>query len=293
MKFRNFFIIILSFNLFVSLFLLSVIYISVYLKLNSREHDLLFYQLNKLENNSYETIFLGDSTLGNAIDSKLWEDLTGKSSANLALTGSVSFEGSLALLEKSKMDKLKNVYIFTGTDIWMRPVSQGYDDVNKFDKKKENLYFLITKNLNQNDFKRILRELFNVHKNHEFYPKIVNDYIKQNNKTDIKKLKFNFDEKKINEQKIFYLKKINKFCVENKIKCIHLHGPIINSFCEKFEYRNYISRVNKILKDNDIIFSPDVICINSNEVGDGEDHVGPEYKKKYTIKYLDLIKNIN
>src|SRR5687767_8650401 len=59
------------------------------------------YQAAKLEGPPADTIFVGDSTLGHAIDAELWSALSGRRAVNLALTGVYGYEGGYNFIERS------------------------------------------------------------------------------------------------------------------------------------------------------------------------------------------------
>ena len=69
--------------------------------------QLINHQIKKNSiNPKIETIFLGDSSLGNSINADYFSKLSKSNSLNLALSGNDSFAGSFALLENSNFKKL-------------------------------------------------------------------------------------------------------------------------------------------------------------------------------------------
>jgi len=77
---------------------------------------LVRYQTDKISKSSSEidTVFLGDSSLGNAIDAKLFSQLSGRTSLNLALTGwNFNLPGYYNLLTRlSENTQVKNIVLF-------------------------------------------------------------------------------------------------------------------------------------------------------------------------------------
>ena len=71
-----------------------------------RDNDLLLaIQLDKIKDNkNVEIAFVGDSSLGNAIDARLVGELTGKKTINAALTGSFAIQGSLNMARRIYQD---------------------------------------------------------------------------------------------------------------------------------------------------------------------------------------------
>ena len=124
----NFFI--LSSNKYKNFFLISIlsiflIYVILFIFLNyinkkvSSEVYLTKYHLEKIKNKDYSTAFLGDSTLGNSINTDYWNELSKEETLSLAMWGDISFEGHLYLLNKLNFNKIKKTYIMTGIDIWL------------------------------------------------------------------------------------------------------------------------------------------------------------------------------
>ena len=61
------------------------------------------YQIQKIDDKEFDeidTIFVGDSSLGNAIDKKLFNSISKLRSENLSLTGSYGIAGSLGMIKK-------------------------------------------------------------------------------------------------------------------------------------------------------------------------------------------------
>src|SRR4051812_2425847 len=86
--------------------LLFCVLVFVLVSINRARHihmpyeELYAYQMEKLKTaHDIDTVFLGDSSLGNAIDAKLWDQWTGKKSLNLALTSGYGYQGAYVMLE--------------------------------------------------------------------------------------------------------------------------------------------------------------------------------------------------
>ena len=245
---------------------------------------LLENRIEKIKNfKNVKTIFVGDSSLGNAIDENLFGKISGKKTMNLALSGSYSFGGAYGLLENFKIDGVENIYIMSSLDIWRRsPSNVAYNKV----KSHKNIIFkeiYYTKiNLNPKTIKKKINYL---KKKQNFNNNIFeNDYIKQSNK-NFTITQFN----SVNKNKIHFLKKLFKFCELNNINCIHYHGPIINFHCKNEKSINYINEVNKLLETEKIKFKKDLNCIERNKLGDSDDHISPKYKKEFTKVFYNRL----
>ena len=123
MNIKKFFTLILL-TYFLAILSVLIFLIPVLFNLyNSDEEKLIRYQLKKIKNNNYNTIFLGDSSLGNLIDANQWEKLSNNSTGNLALFGVTSFYGAYKMLKKEEFNELKNIYVVSSIDAWNRSKS--------------------------------------------------------------------------------------------------------------------------------------------------------------------------
>ena len=83
--------------------------------------ELINYQRAKLAGTVGDVIFVGDSSLGNALDAKLWTSLSGRSATNLALSGSYGYAGSLVMIESVvKRHRPTDVIIMQTAEMMMR-----------------------------------------------------------------------------------------------------------------------------------------------------------------------------
>jgi hypothetical protein len=84
---------------------------------------LLAHQISKFEHPTATTLFLGDSSLGNAISAARWAELSGHSAANLALTGVYGYAGSYNFLRRAlQRGRPDNVVIMHTADMPTRAV---------------------------------------------------------------------------------------------------------------------------------------------------------------------------
>lgn len=75
-------------------------------------------KLTSLPPNAIDTVFVGDSSLGYAIDAHIFDGISGTRSVNLALTGTHGHVGALFLLRRAahRQGRLKNVVLFFSVD---------------------------------------------------------------------------------------------------------------------------------------------------------------------------------
>lgn len=73
---------------------------------------------------SFDTLFLGDSSLGRLMDTRSWQTMTGEPSLSLALTGGEGFAGDLGMLQRALLvHRPKQVLLVHTPDLLARKVS--------------------------------------------------------------------------------------------------------------------------------------------------------------------------
>lgn len=280
---------IVHFSFFLSLILFTIAFIL--LKNNPHVYQQLFYyQLKKLKTHkSYSTLFIGDSSLGNAIDSDEFSNLSSHTSINGALNGLYGYAGSYNMLKTAHRynPNLRNVIVMQTLDMQTRKVAMdGYvrsctsisdftETDDKLDFIKEGIQYI----------RSIPLSIWAIKKD----SLLVNDYIKQKGlyKPDSIQIPLSVD--KINTNKSMYLIKIKEYCLQHNLNMIYIHGPLYE---EKIAVsHNYINETNRLLNDNNINFIGQTTPIKRSQLGNTEDHVNPKYKKEFTKIYYEILKN--
>ena len=240
------------------------------------------YQLEKLEaTSSVDTVFVGDSSLGNAIDAAHFSELTPGQSVNLALTGTHGYAGSYNMLKKALQasPELQNVVVFQTLDMITRPVSyQGY------------LYTIGS----AGDLLELglpgIRRLFSVAQGAFTMDNalasladrppytIENDSIEQAARTAALS-----DEPpsiaKIDADKEEFLIRLIRFCEARELNCIYAHGPIWEEL--GIAAGEYIEFVGERLMELGLpVVGP--ILIDTARLGNAVDHVAPAFKRQFT-----------
>jgi hypothetical protein len=258
------------------------------------------YQLDKIHaNKDAETIFIGDSSLGNAINARLYTRLSGNKTLNLSLTGLYGYAGSYNMLKKAKANipALKNVIVMQTLDMMKRDTSyKGYlmtlgdiSDVKELDTDERNrllssFFSLVTSPKN---LRRIVKSYFGGRGGDKTI-KIENDYIAQGEPIKPESFK-SFFAPVFNKEKIHFLEKIDRFCRKNNLQLIYVHGPIHEKI--GLHSLDYIKRLNSFIEKQlpDMKLINDVVLIKSRHIGDSVNHVSPQYKDFYTRRYFELI----
>ena len=315
MSFRNSYIstfnpVIRNKKKFLKVFFLSIVfsYLSALvlnrLNLKITNNDIILdYQLKKINNNEFnkvDTLFIGDSTGGNAINSDFFNSISKLNSENLSLTGSFGISGSLGILKKAfeQNSNLKNIIIIHTLDIWNRP----------FSKNAILLLFPFMEMYKYLDYSSVFSHFFNLREiswNLKYFKKKIlndktipiidtqNDYMTQGKKKfSNKKLQIdsvlNLDGIEISEGKSKEMKMLDNFCKNNNLNCLFLNGPILK---ESFVNGDLLLKTKINERFSYIKYFPRIFQYDSYMIGDSSDHIDPRYKNTSTNDIYNHIKN--
>jgi hypothetical protein len=238
---------------------------------------ILNFQLAKLvqhKKKHFQTIFIGDSSCGNAIKTD------NNNSINLSLTGSYGFEGTSAFLD------VIDQYITYDTIVVIHTI-----DISTRDVSDDAIWLPY---IHSSD---ILKKCIAVRQALPFFQKIVrhaiekrfyisgpfntsDDYLLTSGKTKQTENKF---EAKINPKKIAELKKLDEKLAAKKKPYFLFYGPTLPYDT------NYLAALNKTLKENKIRHSFNrPFVLDAVTVGNTEDHVDHNYVHLSTEYYSNM-----
>lgn len=274
---------------FLLVFFVIYILIGFFLFRNNRSvtNELINYQREKIDRiSSLDIVLLGDSSLGNSLDAAILSENTGLRIENFALNGYLGYEGNYFLLKRihERHPNIKKVLLMQAVGVSTRNFSiMGIlENINSFDefvdldfKYKYKLIRGLPSYLNSIKLNQlIIRESY-----------IHNDYIKQKNNLEIELLKKSYNAKNIDDDKIYFLSKIRKYCKENNIDLVYMDGPIYSEI--KINSTSYFQRFKTKLDSLNIEYFNYDNILNLEDLGDSEDHVSPELKKYFTFKFFN------
>ena len=260
------------------------------------------YQLSKIDSKEFSdinTIFVGDSSSGNSLNSLYFDNLTGLKSQNLSLTGSWGLVGSLGMIKKAleKNKNIKNIIIVQTLDIWKRDFSKE-SILELFEINQQfqilDINSIIGYNFNLKEIKWHLSHFFRFIKLHKI--DFEHDYIYQkekkysNSMLQVKE-KDIFDDISISKGKIIELEILDDYCKNNSLNCIFMNGPIHNKTIKNPKsLLSYLSsKVKKRFKY--IKYYKNIFSYEGFKIGDSLDHIDIKYKNESTLDYFNLIKN--
>jgi hypothetical protein len=261
--------------------------------------DLYRYQRTKLHTSKLiDVLFVGDSSLGNAVGAKHWLNQTDQMAVNVALTGAYGYAGSLNMVRQT-LDHTypRNVVVIQTLDIASRPVPyQGfaYTYTWGIPFKELPLAEIQKAYFNANALMMVLRgvprqfELWQGQSSNHI--SALTDYVEQRKPLTDQGLNnpLELNATMIDRKHANFLLELGKLCRSKVMNCVYAHGPIYEAQCNR--HKTYIDEVNNFIKSAGFVLANDgPLCIPKQEVGDAIDHVHPELQAKYTDLYQQIL----
>jgi hypothetical protein len=253
------------------------------------------YQTAKLaEDRPFDTILVGDSSLGNGVDAEYLGALTGTEPANLALTGMYGFAGAYNMVKRAvRSHPVESVIVMVTLSTWQKPVSydgylytvsRAYDLIELSTAEK---WQVLKAFINSTLAPKTIRDVI-LYKLGRSEPglSIDNDYIRQATRS------FQFAESEavtgtVTPNKTRFLEKLASFCDARGIRLIYVHGPYLKSL--ESASQAFIGNVNDMLEAGNIRHTSMPISIDAEHIGDSMEHVHPDFKRLYTERLATLI----
>lgn len=256
---------------------------------------LVDYQKSKIRAGLPETIFVGDSSLGNAISAAEWERLTGQKAANLALIGPAGYAGSFATLKAALESgaSIKTVVVFQAGNMMSRTVNA--EAATLYDAPPNALAAASHWWRQNMNLVQLGAALTFIAGGDSFTDGPVGDLIQDDYVVQGPPLPKDRDypplqPSSIKPGKLLYLQKLADLCAEKGITCVYAHGPIAEPVC--VASGAYFEKATSLIRATGIpIAAPRPPCIPVDEIGDSGDHVAPGTKAKYTAYYAELLRN--
>lgn len=251
---------------------------------------LLDYQTKKLTvSPQRDIVFVGDSSLGNAIDAEHFTHFSGISSINLALAGSYGYAGSYNMAKRAIEQLSPKLLIVMHT-----PDMMGRGDALKG--------FLLSapkfsdlKELRLDQQKSLLNSVGEMAFEHGTFKvnfrswtgskpiktEFVEDYIKQGPR--INPTGFERGCGPTVQDTGFFLQRLSELCLNNQVDLVYMHGPMYDVMLDNS--KEYLTEASGRISEMKIPLVPDLVRIPASELGDSYDHVHPDFKRLYTEKY--------
>ncbi len=260
------------------------------------------HQLKKARDaRGIDTLLLGDSAMGNAIDAGYFSELTGTRALNLAFTENFGFASDYNLLKALvRTNPVKHVILMhTPHTFAQRFTLRGYfltmsgpsdltdlggvDAAKLFDALTEVFLTFRTQKVLQTVWRRLTNERTANWRQTASYL-ATNDYVPQGAALQsVSEFAGRILADKIVEEKLYFLRKIAATCQERGIKPIYLHAPLVSGALEAS--REYLARVNVEVRKLGFVTVDGALPLSQETVGDEFDHVAPKVKRQFTKAY--------
>jgi hypothetical protein len=262
-------------------------------------NDLYQYQLGKIRAaGELDTVFVGDSSLGNAIDARRWRELSGRPALNLSLTGAYGYAGSLNMLRRIlAKGRPRQVVIFHTVDMLTRAVEHdGYlrstTRLLPFGEVPPRVMLEVYVNLDT-ALGVLRRVLWPGEAGTGIDPE--HDAVQQAPATDPEQRYqgYRLETRTLNPQKLHYLRRLAALCAAKQLDCVYVHGPVVESACRGSS--TYFDAANRLIDSTGLNRARETpLCMPYADVGDAPDHARPERRPYYTQRYFELLaKNSN
>jgi hypothetical protein len=253
------------------------------------------YQVEKTKNSSqFETVFVGDSSLGNGVDAKIWEQLSGEKTGNLALTGAYGYAGTLNMLRRViKKGYPEKVIIMQTGDMLTRDVAwdgwlhTALTTSDFLDVPTQELLKTFANFDGLTSAARALVRRFGAPNNSP----IAHDYIAQGASMSLgNREHFKVSVESFNPEKIKFLNALGGFCQENSLDCWYGVGPWYEKYCQQSS--EWLELVIAKALEAGLKTLPSPYCFSDEEIGDAWDHVAGPFKPQSTKYYFDLLNDV-
>jgi hypothetical protein len=242
-----------------------------------------------------DTLLVGDSTLGNAIDAEAWSRQTGEHVLSLALTGDFGYAGSLNNLRRAvRRHRPQRVILMHTAEMPTRPVSwsglvwtaERVEDLagappveiarGLFDAQMAwNVVLTLVFGARPAAFALEGRE----------YPAQRSD----GDPTPLGQGDQPLRQAAIVPAKMEMLDEIGRLCRGFGIRCFYAHGPYVEPQCSRSA--PYFAAVNARIAQSGLkVIAGSPRCMARHEAGDAEDHAAPAAKAEISAGYLALLR---
>ena len=249
--------------------------------------QLIRYQMDKINRvPEVDVAIIGDSSAGNAINSKKFSEELNRSVISLPLTGSFGYSGTFFMLKKAIEKGANTILIMQSAKVLTGDAGKkSLIFLNpSFENIINNIPLLLSREIVYqsavNTFKRLHNIKIEKYNNQDI---MKHDYVPQIEPMNYDSANIRPDAWIINYQNLDYLHKISDLCAMHNVECLFTYGPIHSSFCTNNS--NFIKKSNQIIAEAGLTLLDGMYCMNRHEIGDTINHIALKYKNKTTEYY--------
>jgi hypothetical protein len=246
-----------------------------------------------------DTLFVGDSSLGNAIDARQFAASSGRTTLSLALSGGALGLPAIStqLGDAVRHMRIANLVIMVSPEDYRRRFGSSADGYVFANHGHLRRLLSISPVIALQSLGALIRFLFNQGTVADGWHYLTTgerdlgdcngcaarDYIAQHpsgelTSDDIKKWRGPFRDFDP------FLERIEAICARERINCLYVHGPLVQAILDVNP--GYLAAVDQNLAKIGITpVSPGPLIIAPDEVGDSVNHVKPELRGTYTERY--------
>jgi hypothetical protein len=256
------------------------------------------HQVEKIEDAAaMDVIFVGDSSLGSAINVPLFSDLNGAPAASLALSGTYGLGASFNMIRRAaaRHDVRTAVVIHSLNTMTRSDVAAGYFFTTTDLKLTELSPIEIAKlYLNYRTAKETFKEVRKRGFERE-PPKMEGGYIAQRTRSSHDRTPDEELAKKpllpgmVSPAAVEFVVRMVDYCDQKGIRCVYAHGPIYDGYCKASA--PYLETLNEAITSAGMeVVEGTPPCVPLDEVGDEVDHVAPVLRDTYTRWYYERLR---
>jgi len=254
------------------------------------------YQMEKVSRaTGVEVAFVGDSSLGNAIDARLFTELSGRKTINLALNGSYGSGGALNMTRRmlAKPD-LKLVVVLQTIDVLHRDDAFAgfYFSADPMQLLTVPPVQIVELYFSLKTARRMIDQLR--HSGAEPPQFIEDDYVSQKTHAISRPPKVEVAVNPLRpdmlaRSQLDYLARLAELCRAHGVRCVYANGPIYDGYCE--QAADYIAALDDAVEAAGLpVTRGTPICMPERDVGNSIDHVRSDLKQDYTRRYYALLR---
>lgn len=246
--------------------------------------------------NEINIVFVGDSSLGNAIDANLFGELMEMPTANLALSGTHGVGASFNMIRLvAEHHDLKIAVVMQALKTMTRSdtVAGYFFTTDRLEWREMSPIEIAKLYLNYRTAKETFQQVWRRGFQRE-PPLMTDDYLAQSGSTErilreVDELDREIEDDPlllgmVSPAEIDFIIRIANYCESEGIRCVYAHGPIYDRYCETAA--PYIQSLNKAITQAGLdVVAGTPRCMPSHEVGNTLDHAAPWEKTAYTRWY--------
>ncbi len=263
-------------------------------------YGLVRYQRAKLSQlHRVDTVFIGDSTLGNAIEVSEFDRLTGSHSVKLALTGLYGYAGTLHFAERvfDRAPHIKRMVIMQSPDMMLRGTEYDGAFFTLYQRWPAYLPWHMQWGLLQTASSRLTEYAMVTDTARRFrwrltagrgWPRWTSpiDYIQQGPAITVSPLTLNAGG--INPDKFVFLNRLGQLCAAKGVDCVYVHGPLSQNILELSG--DYFDKGNQAIRSSGLTLPcPLPLAMQPEQNGDAYDHMHPSMRLASTAYYADIL----